>query len=134
MVSIHAPLNDETRRLVGAEALAAAKRGTGAGQYGARARSSISMRLEIAMRDGNVAGAGLDVLPSEPGDLDHPLARGVAQWREPWIARPAGRHAACGVSTARPRWSIFGLNRSKSSSAYLVEGRLTNCVNAEYLK
>ena len=25
------------------------------------------------MRAGMIAGAGLDVLPNEPGDLDHPL-------------------------------------------------------------
>ena len=84
------------------------------------------------MRSGIVAGAGLDVLPSEPGDLEHPL---IAAWRsgEPWIADRliVTPHAAF-YSPA----SMVDL-RLKSIEvvhAYLAEGRLTNCVNAEYLE
>ena len=88
--------------------------------------------LEAAMRSGKVLGAGLDVLPQEPGDLEHPL---MTAWRkgEDWIKHRliVTPHAAF-YSPA----SMIDL-RLKSVEvvhAYLAEGRLTNCVNAEYLK
>jgi D-3-phosphoglycerate dehydrogenase/C-terminal binding protein len=62
--------------------------------------------LYAALRDGRIAGAGIDVLPDEPSDMDHPLFKA---WRsnEDWLA---GRlvvtpHAA---STAPRPWSICG--------------------------
>ena len=84
------------------------------------------------MRDGRVAGAGLDVLPSEPGDLDHPL---FAAWRagEPWIAERliVTPHAAF-YSPASMR--DLRLKSVEVIHAYLTKGRLTNCVNAEHLR
>jgi D-3-phosphoglycerate dehydrogenase/C-terminal binding protein len=124
-------LSEETRKLIGQEALAAAKSGLVLVNT-ARGPIVDLDALESAMRDGVVAGAGLDVLPSEPGDLEHPL---VAAWRrrEPWIAERlvVTPHAAF-YSPA----SMVDL-RLKSVEvvhAYLAEGRLTNCVNAKYLK
>lgn len=131
VVSIHAPLNTETRGLVGAEALAAAKSGLVLVNT-ARGPIVDLDALEIAMRYGNVAGAGLDVLPGEPGDLNHPL---LAAWRnrEPWIAERlvVSPHAAF-FSPASMR--DLRLKSIEVVRAYLVEGRLTNSVNAEYLK
>ena len=75
--SIHAPLSDETRKLLGAEAFAAAKPGLILVNT-ARGPIVDLDALDAAMRGGTVAGAGLDVLPNEPGDLDHPL---LAAWR-----------------------------------------------------
>jgi D-3-phosphoglycerate dehydrogenase/C-terminal binding protein len=131
VVSVHAPLSDETRGLMGAEAFAAAKPGL---IFINTARGPIVdlTALEAAMRSGKVLGAGLDVLPTEPGDLDHPLLRA---WRngEDWIRNRliVTPHAAF-YSPA----SMVDL-RLKSIEvvhAYLAEGRLTNCVNREYLK
>ncbi len=84
VLSIHAPLSDETRNLLGAEAFAAAKPGLILINT-ARGPIVDLDALEAAMRSSTVAGAGLDVLPNEPADLAHPL---VAAWRshEPWIA------------------------------------------------
>ena len=84
------------------------------------------------MRKGTVTGAGLDVLPIEPGDLDHPL---LAAWRrrESWIAHRliVTPHAAF-YSPASMR--DLRLKSIEVVHAYLAEGRLTNCVNSEYLK
>ncbi len=131
VVSIHTPLSDETRKLLGADAFKAAKPGLVLVNT-ARGPIVDLDALEAAMRDGKVAGAGLDVLPSEPGDLDHPL---IAAWRlgESWIANRliVTPHAAF-YSPA----SMVDL-RLKSIEvvhAYLAEGRLMNCVNGEYLK
>ncbi len=130
VVSIHAPLSDKTRGLLGAEAFAAAKPGLILVNTARGPIVDISA-LEAAMRAGTVAGAGLDVLPNEPGDVDHPL---FSAWRagEDWIRDRliVTPHAAF-FSPA----SMVDL-RLKSVEvvrAYLAEGRLTNCVNAEYL-
>jgi len=131
VVSVHAPLSDETRMLLGTEAFNAARPGLVVVNT-ARGPIVHLDALEAAMRDGRVAGAGLDVLPIEPGDLEHPL---IAAWRrgEEWIANRliVTPHAAF-YSPA----SMIDL-RLKSievAYAYLAEGRLTNCVNGEYLK
>lgn len=131
VVSVHAPLSTETRGLLGAEAFAAAKPGLILINT-ARGPIVDLTALEAAMRQGTVVGAGLDVLPNEPGDLDHPLFKA---WRanQPWIKDRliVTPHAAF-YSPA----SMVDL-RLKSIEvvhAYLSEGRLTNCVNREYLK
>ena len=131
VVSVHTPLSEETGKLLGAAAFDAAKPGlilinTARGQI-------VDLdALEAAMHKGTVVGAGLDVLPNEPGDLDHPL---VAAWRrrEPWIANRLiiTPHAAF-YSPASMR--DLRLKSIEVVHAYLAEGRLTNCVNSEYLK
>lgn len=131
VVSIHTPLSDETRKLIGKAALAAAKPGLVVVNT-ARGPIVDLDALEAAMRAGAVAGAGLDVLPHEPGDLEHPL---IAAWRrsEPWIVNRliVTPHAAF-YSPAAMR--DLRLKSIEVVHAYLAEGRLTNCVNGEYLK
>lgn len=131
VVSVHAPLNEETRGLLGREAFAAAKPGLIVVNT-ARGPLVDLDALEAAIRSGTVGGAGLDVLTNEPGDLEHPLMqawrRGEAWVKDRLIITP---HAAF-YSPA----SMIDL-RLKSIEvihAYLTEGRLTNCVNAEYLR
>ena len=131
VVSIHAPLSAETRGMIGGAALAAAKPGLIVVNT-ARGPIVDLSALMGAMRDGRVAGAGLDVLPGEPGDLAHPL---LAAWqaREPWIAERliVTPHAAF-YSPAAMR--DLRLKAVEVIHAYLAEGRLTNCVNAEHLR
>lgn len=131
VISIHTPLSGETRKLLGEAAFAPAKPGLVLVNT-ARGPIVDLDALEAAMRRGVVAGAGLDVLPSEPGDLDHPL---LAAWRrrEAWIAERliVTPHAAF-YSPASMR--DLRLKSIEVVHAYLAEGRLTNCVNAEYLK
>ncbi|TGQ88841.1 C-terminal binding protein [Mesorhizobium sp. M8A.F.Ca.ET.208.01.1.1] len=131
VVSVHAPLSEETRKLLGAATFAAARPGLVLINT-ARGPIVDLDALETAMRNGTVSGAGLDVLPNEPGDLDHPL---LAAWRnrEPWIANRliVTPHAAF-YSPASMR--DLRLKSIEVVHAYLAEGRLTNCVNSEYLK
>ena len=131
VVSVHAPLSPETRGLLGNEAFAAAKPGLILINT-ARGPIVDITALEAALRTGTIAAAGLDVLPHEPGDLEQPLfaawRRGEAWIRDRLVVTP---HAAF-YSPA----SMIDL-RLKSIEvvhAYLAEGRLTNCVNFEYLK
>jgi len=131
VVSIHAPLTAETRGLVGRDVLAAAKPGVIIVNT-ARGPIVDLEALTEAIRSGQVGGAGLDVLPTEPLGADHDLIRA---WRgkEDWIE---GRlmltpHAAFYSPSALED------QRRKAVEAILVyshEGRLTNCVNTEFLK
>lgn len=71
-VSIHVPLTDETRRLIGPDELAAMKPGA---YLVNTARGPIvdERALVAALRGGVIAGAGLDVFEEEPLAADSPL-------------------------------------------------------------
>ena len=81
---MHVPLSDQTRKLVGAKAFAAAKPGLILVNT-ARGEVIDLDALYDAMRDDKVQAAGLDVLPVEPADPDHPLIKAFAAHEE-WIA------------------------------------------------
>jgi D-3-phosphoglycerate dehydrogenase / 2-oxoglutarate reductase len=130
IVSIHAPLSDETRALIGDKALSAAKPGLILINT-ARGPIIDLDALERAMRSGRVAGAGIDVLPNEPQDMDHSL---FSAWRrrEDWIAERliVTPHAAFYSPAAM---QDLRLKSIEVVHAFLVEGRLTNCVNRAHL-
>jgi D-3-phosphoglycerate dehydrogenase len=71
-VSVHCPLTDETRGMIGAEEFARMKPGS---YFVTAARGTIhdEAALETALKKGDIAGAGLDVWAEEPPPLDHPL-------------------------------------------------------------
>lgn len=77
VISLHCPLTDETRGLIGADAFAAMKPGV---VFVTTARGSIHDEAALleALESGHVASAGLDVWAQEPPPVDHPL-----------LARPA---------------------------------------------
>jgi D-3-phosphoglycerate dehydrogenase len=130
-VSIHAPLNDETRGIVNAAALAAAKPGLILINT-ARGPIVDIDALADALRDGQIAGAALDVLPTEPADSSHPLIRAWKD-REKWLD---GRLMLTPHAAFYSPASMVDL-RVKSIEvvlAFLREGRLTNCVNPAYLR
>lgn len=72
VVTLHTPLTEETRGLIGSDALAAMKPG---GVLLCAARGGIidEVALHDALVRGHLAGAGLDVFATEPPPLDHPL-------------------------------------------------------------
>jgi len=85
-----------------------------------------------ALRSNRIAAAGLDVLPQEPPDPDHPLFRALKN-REDWTD---GRV----IVTPHAAWySVDGARDCREKAArtvinYLTGGPLRNCVNAEFLK
>ena len=73
-ISVHAPLTPETERLVGERTLALMKP-TAYVINTSRGGLVDVDALYAAVSSGRVAGAALDVMPSEPPDFEHPLLR-----------------------------------------------------------
>ena len=130
VVSIHAPLSAETRGMLNGTAFAAAKPGLILVNT-ARGPIIDLDALEAAIRQGKVAGAGIDVLPNEPQDMDHTL---FAAWRrrEEWVAERlvVTPHAAFYSPSAM---QDLRLKSVEVVHDLLIEGRLTNCVNRQFL-
>ena len=130
IVSIHTPLNDETRKLIDAAAFAAAKRGMIVINT-ARGPIIDLDALFDAMKDGTVLAAGLDVLPDEPANLNAPL---IAAWHrnEEWIKHRlvVTPHSAFFTPESVRDIRAFA---ARTAARYLRGGRLANCVNGEYL-
>lgn len=130
IVSIHAPLNDETRNLIGAEALASAKPGLIVVNT-ARGPIVDIDALHDAMKANTVLAAGLDVLPEEPANAEKPL---IAAWLagEAWLKHRLviTPHSAFYTPQSLRDIRLFS---ARTAGRYLRNGRLENCVNEAFL-
>jgi hypothetical protein len=79
ILSLHCPATPETLRLIGAEQIKKLQRGS---ILINTARGAIvdAAAIPPAIRCGQLAGAGIDVLPTEPPPNDDPL---IVAWRDP---------------------------------------------------
>lgn len=130
IVSLHVPLTDETRNMINGDILSAARPGMVL-INAARGEVVDIDALHDAMKSGQVGGAGLDVLPEEPANLDRPL---IAAWHgnEAWIAE---RLLITPHSAFYTPQSLLDMrtNGIHVVLKYLRGGRLENCVNEEFL-
>jgi len=131
IVSVHAPLNEETRNLIGAQALAAARKGVILINT-ARGPIVDIDALHDAMEDGTVLAAGLDVLPEEPANIQKPL---IAAWAggEAWLKHRLVVTPHSAFYTPQSLRDIRLLS-ARTAGRYLRGGRLENCVNEAFLK
>ncbi|HZN26187.1 MAG TPA: C-terminal binding protein [Burkholderiales bacterium] len=131
VVTIHTPLTKDTRGMINARAVAAMKPGAFLINT-ARGPICDTGALLEGLKSGKLGAVGLDVLPKEPGTLDDPL---VAAWHanEPWIRGRMLLNPHAGFYSPD---SFVDLRRKSMETAYfyLRDGKLTNCVNAEFLK
>jgi lactate dehydrogenase-like 2-hydroxyacid dehydrogenase len=131
VVSIHAPLTRETRRMIDGSAVAAMKKGAILINT-ARGEICDTVALLEGLKSDKLACVGLDVLPKEPASTDDPW---VAAWQanEPWIR---GRVLLNPHSGYYSPDSFVDLRRKAMETAYfyLRDGKLMNCVNSEFLK
>jgi D-3-phosphoglycerate dehydrogenase/C-terminal binding protein len=130
-VSLHAPSTDETRHIINAQSLAAAKQDLILINT-ARGPLVDLDALHDALKSGKIGGAALDVFPSEPPT---PLPKLLAAWRdrEAWLADRllVTPHAAFFSPPAN-----LDIRRKAAECllVYLRDNRLTNCVNLDLLK
>lgn len=130
IVSLHVPLTEETRNLIKADSLKAAKRGLVLINC-ARGEVVDTDAVYDCLKSGQLGAAGFDVLPIEPASMDSQL---VAAWKneEEWIMDRVVITPHSGFYTPQ---SLFDMRTKGITVAikYLTTGRLENCVNEEYL-
>ncbi len=121
VISLHVPLNEDTRGLIDADAISRMRPGVlvintsrgGVVDEGA---------LAEALSDGRIGGAALDVFDTEPLPPDSPLRDAPRLVLTPHL----------GASTREAQRSV-ALEVARSIRAALVDGDLTGAVNAERL-
>jgi D-3-phosphoglycerate dehydrogenase/C-terminal binding protein len=131
VVSVHAPLSDETRGIIGREALAAANPNLIVVNTARGPLVDLDALYE-ALEAGKIGGAALDVLPQEPPDPNDRLVRALQQ-RAPWIE---GRLVLSPHAAYYSPAAVEDMRRKTVEVIvhYLRDARLTNCVNTEYLR
>ena len=130
VVSLHLPLGDETEKLINLEVLQESKPGLILINT-ARGPIIDLDGLYAALKGDHIQAAGLDVLPEEPANPDHPLIKAWAS-DEDWIAE---RLLLTPHSAFFTPESVYDMRYKGGEIAvsYLGGGRLQNCVNGEWL-
>ena len=130
-VTIHAPLTDETREMIDSTAVAAMKKGL---ILVNTARGGICDldAIHDGLKGGQLGACGLDVLPTEPADPNHPL---IKAWRarEEWLE---GRFVITPHAAFYSPASLKDLREKACMTCldYLRDGTLKNCVNTDLLR
>ena len=130
VVSLHAPLSAETENIINADILSKSKKGLILINT-ARGPIVDLDALFYALKNNHIQAAGLDVLPQEPADPDHPLIKAWADDEE-WIDH---RLLLTPHSAFFTPESVYDM-RYKGGEVidnYLNSGRLQNCVNCDFL-
>ena len=131
VMSIHAPLDQSTERLINRNLLGVGKRG----QILVNTARGPIVDLDAVyecLQSGQLGGAGLDVLPEEPANPSHPLIKAYherAEWLEGrLILTPhAAFYSPSSVEDLR-------LKSFEVVQNYLTKNILMNCVNLEFLR
>jgi lactate dehydrogenase-like 2-hydroxyacid dehydrogenase len=131
VVSLHAPLAPDTDKLINAEVLAHSRPGLILINT-ARGPLVDLDALHQALLSNQVQAVGVDVLPEEPANPDHPLLKAWAA-NEPWIDH---RLLITPHSAFFTPESVYDMRYKggEIAVAYLTQGRLQNCVNERYLE
>ena len=130
VVSLHAPLTEETRGFINGPVLSSSKSGLILINT-ARGPIIDIDALHDALRCDEVQAVGLDVLPEEPANPEHPLIQSWAA-NEPWVDH---RLLITPHSAFYTPESVYDMRFKAGEIAmtYLNTGRLQNCVNLPYL-
>ncbi|MBI4575783.1 MAG: phosphoglycerate dehydrogenase [Planctomycetes bacterium] len=119
-ISVHVPLTEKTRGLIGPAALARCRQGVRVLNV-ARGGIVDEAALAEALRSGHVAGAALDVFEREPPEGSPLLAM------ENVVGTPH-----LGASTVEALQNV-GVEAARQVCAYLLHGTIANAVNAASL-
>jgi D-3-phosphoglycerate dehydrogenase len=121
VITLHVPLNAETRGLIGEETLARMKKGAFVLNV-SRGGVVDETALAKALRNGRIAGAGLDVYEHEPLSPDSPLLDAPNLVLTPHL----------GASTKEAQIQV-ALEVARSMRAALARGDLSSAINASDL-
>jgi phosphoglycerate dehydrogenase-like enzyme len=129
VLSIHTPLTRATRGMIGERELRLLPRDAVVANT-ARGPILDIDALERCLRDGHLAGAGLDVIPEEPPREPVPSLLRAYRAREPWLA---GRlvitpHIAFHTPEA---WADIRRKSAETMRGVLVEGKRKNVIPPE---
>ena len=129
VVSVHTPLTEETLRIVGAPQLARMKPHAILINT-ARGKCVDVQALTESLKEGKIGGAGLDVLPDEPPEVNEPIVT-LWQQEEPLVNLLITPHSAF--------YSEHSLEEMRIKAAeevrrILLGKRPHNVVNREFLK
>jgi D-3-phosphoglycerate dehydrogenase len=116
VITLHVPMNDQTRGILNAEALAKTKKGVRILNC-ARGGLVVEADLKAALESGHVAGAALDVFEAEPAK-DNPLFGMPNLVCTPHL----------GASTAEAQENV-AVQIAEQMSDYLLSGAVTNALN-----
>ncbi len=129
-ITVHTPLTEETRHLIGAQAVAAMKPGTVLVNTARGGVVDLDAVFE-GLKQGQIGAVGLDVFETEPPAPDHPL---IKAWRagEEWLD---GRCVITPHAAFYSPTSIRVLRQKAVMTCvdYLTDGKLRNCVNSSLL-
>lgn len=120
-LTIHTPVTDETRNIIGADAFSKMKQGVRLINC-ARGGLVDETALLVAIENGTVAGAALDVFSSEPLDENSPLLHNDKIITTPHL----------GASTTEAQQGV-ALTVAEQMRDFLTTGELRNAVNAPSL-
>jgi D-3-phosphoglycerate dehydrogenase len=121
VITLHVPLNAETRGLIGEETLARMKKGAFVLNV-SRGGVVDETALAKALRNGRIAGAGLDVYEHEPLSPDSPLLDAPNLVLTPHL----------GASTKEAQIQV-ALEVARSMRGALARGDLSSAINASDL-
>jgi D-3-phosphoglycerate dehydrogenase len=120
-ITIHLPITDQTRGLLGSTAFAKMKPKVCLVNC-ARGEIIVESDLLAALDSGKVAAAALDVFPTEPLPADHPFRKHPGITLTPHLgASTVEAQEKCGVEVA------------EVLAGYLLTGEVRNAVNLPYL-
>jgi lactate dehydrogenase-like 2-hydroxyacid dehydrogenase len=130
IVSLHAPLTPATRNLIDRQRLATMKPGAIIINTARGGLIDLDV-LSEGLQRGRLGAVGLDVLPDEPPDPEHPLFAALRR-DEPWTR---GRVVLTPHAAFLSTHAIADMRRKaiETAMAYLRDGSLRHCVNAELL-
>ena len=129
-LSLHTPLTRATRGLVDERLLRLLPRGAVVVNTSRGPVLDIDA-LERCLRDGHLAGAGLDVLPEEPPGASVPSLLVAYRAREPWLA---GRLIITPHSAYHSPEAVEDIRRKSAETMrdVLIEGALTNVIPPDH--
>jgi len=131
IVSLHLPLSERTEKLINLDVLAASKEGLVLINT-ARGPIIDLDDLFTALKEDKIAACGVDVLPDEPADPEHPLIKAWSN-NEDWIDH---RLLITPHSAFFTPESVYDMRYKGGEVAvkFLSGKGLDNCVNAEMLE